>query len=175
MSLDAVLNSALSSLSAMQTAMQVTAANVGNVNTEGYARKVVELETIVLDGEAAGVQISEVRRIIDRFIDSEYRVANADASRYRAITQLHDQIQSLLGSPSDNLSLTSRIDDVFASLSMLATEPNSIPRRSDTLAELAALAAEFGQLGAAAQDLRTEAERRIGADIIAVNAAVRRS
>ncbi len=169
MSLDAVLNSAISSLSAMQTAMQVTAANVGNVNTEGYGRKVVKLETVVLDGEAAGVKISEIRRIVDRFIDSEYRVANADASRYQAIVQLHDQIQSLLGDPADNLSLTGRIDDVFSSFSTLAMEPKSIPRRSDTLAELAALANEFSQLASLAQGLRTEAERRVGADITAAN------
>ncbi len=174
MSLDAILNSAVSSLSAMQTAMQVTAANVGNVNTEGYGRKVVALETIVLDGQAVGVEIAEIRRIVDQFVDAEYRVANADANRYQAIAKLHDQIQSLLGDPADNLSLTGRIDDVFSSLSTLAMEPKSIPRRIDTVAELAALADEFSQLAGLSQSLRTEAERRVGADIMIANAALDR-
>ena len=69
MSLNAVLNTAVTGLSVSQAALQVTATNVANVNTEGYGRKVVIQQTLVVGGAGAGVEVGEIRRIVDLFID----------------------------------------------------------------------------------------------------------
>ncbi len=66
MSLAVTLSNALSGLAANQSALQVTSNNVANANTEGYARKTVELESRLLDGIGSGVSISGINRAVDR-------------------------------------------------------------------------------------------------------------
>ena len=74
MSLTAVLNNAVSGLNVAQGSLSVTASNIANVNTEGYARKIVKQGTVVLGGVGLGVELTEVRRVIDQFISRELRV-----------------------------------------------------------------------------------------------------
>ena len=62
MSLAITLSNALSGLAANQSALQVTSNNVANANTEGYARKTVDLESRLLDGIGSGVPGEERRR-----------------------------------------------------------------------------------------------------------------
>ena len=73
MSLAITLSNALSGLVDGQSALQVTSNNVANANTVGYTRKTVDLESRLLDGIGAGVQISGVNRAVDEFLVREVR------------------------------------------------------------------------------------------------------
>ena len=53
MTLTLALRTALSGLSATQSALQVTSSNITNVNTEGYSRKDVTFSTRTVSGTGA--------------------------------------------------------------------------------------------------------------------------
>ena len=55
MSLTATLANALSGLKVAQRALSVTANNVANANTQGYSRKVLSQEAVIIGSRGAGV------------------------------------------------------------------------------------------------------------------------
>lgn len=172
MSIDAILRSAISGLNTSQATLRTTANNIANVNTPGYARKVTHQETLVLNGETAGVKLARIERVVDEFLQRELRGSTAEMSRYEAMNQIHRQVQSLLGDPSANTSLTGRLDRVFGAFSDLSLEPDSSLRRINTVNELTTFTDEVSRLASKLQDLRVEAERQIAQDISKVNAAL---
>ena len=60
MSLNIALYNAISGLQANSRGLDVTAQNVSNVNTEGYSRKIVQQQSVVIQGQGAGVEIANV-------------------------------------------------------------------------------------------------------------------
>ena len=71
MSLNAATSTALSGLSTAQAGLRATANNIANVNTEGYDRRVVELQSRLLGGVGVGVEIAQIKRIVDEFLEKQ--------------------------------------------------------------------------------------------------------
>ncbi len=124
MSLDAAMKIAISGMNASQFALANTANNIANVNTPGYARKVVQFENQTAGTDAAGVRISGVTRAIDLFLAREQLVASAQAKRFEAVAIIHDRLQSLLGTPGGNISFTAKLDALLNGIPGLATDPD---------------------------------------------------
>ncbi len=174
MGLTAILNSAVTGLNTAQTQMLVTANNVANVNTPGYARQKVLQETLVAGVQSAGVRVAEVRRIVDNFLVQSLRSAVSDASRFKAEADAHDRLQSLFGRPDQSSSLSGRVDSIFAGLSRLATDPSSAIRRVGALNDMTNFAAEVNRLSGQIQLLRQDVDRRIGDNVLVASAALKR-
>ncbi|NQV81263.1 MAG: flagellar hook-associated protein FlgK, partial [Alphaproteobacteria bacterium] len=173
-SLGAALNIGVTGLTANQFALATTANNIANVNTDGYVRKVTNFESKVLGTDQAGVAISGISRFIDAFLVREERVAAAQQNRFDAMKELHNQLQSLLGAPDDNLTFSGRLDRVFEDIADLAPDPNSTVRRVSAINEMQVYGNEVGRVSRVLQDLRGEADRRIGELISTINIALQR-
>ncbi len=97
MSLNGIAASALSALQTNQTALGVVANNVSNLNTPGYARRVVNEQTLSANGQLVGVDIGSITRVADQFLSQEMFSANGTASQYDAQSTLFTQLNGLLG------------------------------------------------------------------------------
>ena len=71
MSLNGIAASALSALQTNSAALGVVSNNVSNINTPGYARRVVNEQTLSAGGQLMGVDIASVQRIADQFLTQE--------------------------------------------------------------------------------------------------------
>ena len=80
MSLNGITASALSALQTSQAALNVVSNNVSNINTQGYARRVVNQTTQVAGGGLTGVDIADIQRITDQFLQSETLSAGAGSA-----------------------------------------------------------------------------------------------
>ena len=114
MSINGILDSAVSSLHTYNAALQVTANNVANVNTPGFARREAQIQSQIVDGQVTGVEIGQIRRITDEFLQTEYINSSATAAYYESQAALHSRLQGLLGAPDSNVTLSARINEVFA-------------------------------------------------------------
>ncbi len=85
------LNTAVSGLNVAQRSLALVSQNVANANNPDYSRKVAQQESVSLGGNAGGVRISEVRRIIDQFLIDEVRTATSNAERYEVQNGFLDQ------------------------------------------------------------------------------------
>jgi len=174
MSINAIINHALTGLNTNQQALRTTSNNIANVNTPGYARRVVFQENNVVGGQSFGVKVSEIRRITDQFLEAAARTAKADAGQYSAQSGIHEQIQSLLGSPDQNSSFSGRIDDIFSSLSDLTLNPSGSGRRENLLFALQQFGDEASRISDQLQKLRSDADRQITADVTKINDQLKR-
>lgn len=169
MSVSSIMSTALTGLAANQQALRTTANNIANVNTPGYTRQVVRFDTRASEGIITGVEIGDIKRIVDIFLQDASRIAIADAEQFTVATEMHSRLQSLLGSPDENTSLSGRLDELFTGLSNLVLDPASPARRQTALSSLEDFATEVVRLAEQLQLLRADASARIVNDVANLN------
>lgn len=169
MSLSPILSSALSGLSAAQQALRTTSNNIANANTDGYVREVVSLGTTISGGQVSGVKVNQIQRVVDKFLVDAARRAASDAKRYSAEGKVHDRLQSLLGRPDENTSLSGRLDNLFSAIASLSLDPKAPARRQTALGSIQDFADELSRLADQLQLLRADASDRIAADVAKAN------
>ena len=174
MSIDSIINSSLSGLFTNQTSLGVTANNIANVNTEGYSRLAIGTSALVLSGDAVGVQIDTIYRVVDVYLNEAHRAAVSDTSQYEIQETFHDRIQGQLGSPDSESSLAARLDQVYASLADLTLNPSDALRRQGWLADVDSTLQGIAQLADAIQLLRGDASQRMEDQIELVNTQLER-
>ncbi len=172
MSLDAILRTALTGLNTNQSALRTTSQNVANVNTPGYARQEIILQTSSAGGQTMGVEIGEVRRIVDTFLTKELIGASAYHGYYDKQAVLFDRLVSLFGNPDDASSLNNQVDRMFEAFATLATDPTQTPRRIGLLSDMQTVADSLARYGQQILNLRSEADSQIVGEIAVLNNAL---
>ena len=92
MSLNGIASAALTALKTNSAALAVVSNNVANINTQGYARRVVQQQTLAPGGQLMGVDIASVQRVVDGFLQQENLSAGAAASQYGAQAGFFSQL-----------------------------------------------------------------------------------
>src|SRR3990167_3152796 len=100
MSLAHIMSSATTGLMAAQTGLRTVSDNIANVNTAGYVRKIVDQAPLVSAGMGVGVDITQVRRAADQFLQRASLNARADTAQSGAMAEAFDRAQALFGDPS---------------------------------------------------------------------------
>ncbi|SCA57874.1 conserved hypothetical protein [Candidatus Terasakiella magnetica] len=157
-SITLALHTAKDGLLAMQSALGTVAENVSNANTEGYSRKIVNLETRVVEGNGAGVQISEVTRTVDEGLMRDVREENAALYQYDVKDSYYQRMEELFGSPGDNTSISHIMSELVGSLEMLSTSPNSTLNKQETIRWAMNSVDKIQDMATEIQDLRLQAD-----------------
>ncbi len=174
MSINAIISNSLTGLFTNQAALRTTSSNIANINTPGYAREVIQQEAIVNGTSVGGVKISEIVRVVDKFLVKAVQDANADFARFEIENTFHARIQALLGRPDENNSLSGRIDQVSNALSEMALNPLSTILKESTLSTINQFGEEIGALGSQIQDMRMDASNQIAENVGRINALTAR-
>ncbi|MFZ5789685.1 MAG: flagellar hook-associated protein FlgK [Pseudomonadota bacterium] len=169
MSLTSSLYTALTGLQTNQSAMRVLSNNVANVNTPGYTRKIADLQSRVIAGTGAGVELGSVRRYVDDALFSQLRSTTSDFSGLDVRQQLFKRMQDMFGSPDSNSSLGAALSDFSTSVTALTTNPESVSLRLDVITNAQRAAQRFNAMAADTQQLRQEADSQIADAIEIVN------
>ncbi|MGZ4195988.1 MAG: flagellar hook-associated protein FlgK [Solirubrobacteraceae bacterium] len=109
------LQTALRGLTAAQAQIDTTSHNIANANTPGYTRQQVDLTqspSMTLTGLSigpsdgvqlgTGVDVSQISRVRDQFLDIQYRAQNSNTSNASTQTTVLNQVQTALDEPSSN-------------------------------------------------------------------------
>ncbi|QJU57428.1 flagellar hook-associated protein FlgK [Sphingomonas sp. AP4-R1] len=115
MSLNEILSTALTGLSASQAGLRSVSNNIANVNTPGYAREIATQSTAVTAGRIGGVAVGEPTRVADRFLEGTVYSRAGEAGRSDVSLSYYDQLQALLGKPGDTFGLPARLNAIMAS------------------------------------------------------------
>ncbi len=128
-------------LKSAQTALNTTAHNLANINTEGYTRQQITFSdtqyiaykgranAVVASNYGLGVAVSEIRRIRDQFIDSAYRSENSRlgyyTSQYKAVEEVEDQLGEMQG-----VTYQECLTTLYDAINEISKEPASTVKRS---------------------------------------------
>ncbi|MEQ8345278.1 MAG: flagellar hook-associated protein FlgK [Sneathiellaceae bacterium] len=169
MTLSIAIGNALSGLRTSQQAMDVLSNNIANANTPGYTRKTVALESVTVSNFGRGVQIADIVREVDEYLNADFRLANSTIEKLRINLQYAESIEQLYGQPGANNSIANTVTDFRSALTALETAPENQGLREQALQDGIRLADRLNTESAAIQDLRGDAEREIGSIVNRVN------
>ncbi|MCQ8128779.1 flagellar hook-associated protein FlgK [Methylomonas rivi] len=167
-----ILSSALSGLAAFQRSLEVTSNNIANVNTEGYSRQRVELQTtpeqFVGHGYlGSGVSATNIKRSYDEFINAQLRSSSTAFNDVDSFYLLSTQMDNLIA--DETTGLAPAMKSFFDSVNDVANDPTSIAARQVMLAEGDAIARQFNLMSSRFNDLREQVNTNLDTSVKEVN------
>lgn len=168
------LFSAQSGLLANQAALDSVANNIANVNSKGYSRKVVNLEQRAVAGVGAGVQLSEVSRIVDENLLKSLRLETSSLNTQSVQSSFYERLQDLFGSPESNTSLSHTIIEFVKSVESLAVSPDKTLEQSDVVRWGQNITTKLHDMSRTIQELRLQADKAIAEAITEINQLTQR-
>ncbi len=172
MALNGILSNALSALQTNTAALRVVSGNVANINTQGYDRRVVNEQAQVVGGQLQGVDIADIQRVADQFLNQEVLSSNAASSQYSTASGILSQLNGLLGQPGDGTALTSQLSNVFAALSSASLSPSSSASQQGALNAFQNLASSVSSLSSSISGLQTQVDQQVSASVPTVNGLI---
>ncbi len=155
------LRTAQSGLLTNQSALEAVANNIANVNTEGYSRKDIKMEARVVSGRGAGVQLAEVRRVIDEGLLKNLRSESCTYEMFASQRIYYERMQEMFGAPGDNKSIGHMIGEFTESLETLALSPEKSLDQAEAVRRAEDVTQKLQEMSATIQDLRLQADQAI--------------
>lgn len=169
MSLNGIMSSALSALQTNSAALNTVSNNVANLNTPGYARRVVNEQTLSAGGQLAGVDIADIQRVVDQYLTQENLSASASAASTDAQSTVFQQLNDLLGQPGDGNAIMTKLDDVFSSLGQASLAPTSSASQLGIVNAFQNFASTVSTLSGSVSSLQGQVDQQVSGSISSVN------
>ncbi len=162
-------------LTAQQMGLDATGQNIANVNTPGYARRVVTMASVAATSAlevGGGVTVQDVHAVRDRFLEARLLQVVPAEQRESAMADVLSVAETSLGEAGS--SIDARLSELFSAFGRLADAPTSAVARQEVQRAATALTAAFGDVWARLSDARTNADQRVRGGIDEVNALAAR-
>ena len=156
------LRTVQSGLLTSQAALNTVANNISNVNTPAYSRKIINLETRVVAGTGAGVQIAEVTRQVNEGLLRSMRLESSTLNELDSQISIYERLQDSFGAPADNTSLAHVTQEFTTAAEKLVVSPNRLIEQSNLVRWGQQLTEALKAMTATIQDLRLQADIAIG-------------
>jgi len=127
MSISSMFNVTRRALTAHQSAMDTTAKNIANINTDGYKRRRASLSALDLyknGSGSTGFTQGNMARIRQRFVENQLSYENQNLGKHKMDNMIMTQVENILGEPSES-GLINVISEFWNSWNELANDPES--------------------------------------------------
>jgi flagellar hook-associated protein 1 len=181
MGLSIGLDTAVSALRAHQLAIDTSAHNVANADTEGYSRQQVAFRAISPAKQrynvrgnpqqelGLGVDSGRIRRLRDVLLDTQYRDVRTARDEFMAEATALSQAEVTLNEPSDQ-GLQALLTRFFNGFRDLAAQPESVAARAATVEQGATLAAALNRTASMLNAQRADLDASMEVKIEEINA-----
>jgi flagellar hook-associated protein 1 FlgK len=167
------MSSALSALQTNTEALRVTSNNIANMNTAGYARRVVNQQAQSFGGQLGGVDIAFVQRVIDRYLGRESIAATGSSARYDVEAGIYGQLNGLLGAPGNDTALTGQLTNISSALGQSVLAPTDSAAQLAALGAFQSLATQYSSLSNSIAGLRAQADQQIAGAVGQANTLIK--
>jgi flagellar hook-associated protein 1 FlgK len=164
-----ILGIGQSALAAAQVGLATTGHNIANASTPGYNRQVVvqnaaQAQDYGFGFMGQGTEVSTVKRVYSDFLGVQVQTAQSSKSGLDSYYTQIKQIDNLLADPTSGLSPA--LQDFFAGVQELSSNPTALPSRQALLSSAESLAARFqslaGRLDEMAQGVNSQIQSSVG-------------
>jgi len=165
-----LFNIARSGIQAHQQGLATTSHNIANINTKGYSRQEVVLETKrPAEGViGSGVEVGQIRRTVDTFLENRITSVTEELGY---LTSRHNFLIQADGifTDTDNSGLTLGLTEFFNAVRDVATNPESAIQRTVLLAKGESLTDQFLAMSQGLNQIRLDADGEIARHVDTIN------
>ena len=142
-----ILNTGRTALLTQQKAIDVTGHNIANVNTDGYSRQRVNMETnepySSQPGQTGtGVRAAEIQRIYDRFLGAQINNENQNLGNWETQKGVLERVE-IIFDESSGYGLNQAMSEFWNAWQDLANNPSDYAGRAALLAKSETMTATF--------------------------------
>lgn len=168
-----IMSVATRSLLTQQKAIDVTGQNIANVNTPGYSRQRVVMETSApiafTPGQmGTGVKAAEIQRIYDRFVGGQINAETQSLGRWEAREGALQRAE-LVFNDADGAGLSQAMSDFWNAWQDLANNPSGYPERSALLSKGDTLARAFNTMAGNLVQIQQDYDANIRGTVEQIN------
>lgn len=165
MSLSSLLFASRDALTAQQMAINVTGANIANVDTPGYTRQRVEIKStgmidVASNSVQLGITISRIERLYDRYIEAQTIDQRQNSGYSDEMLRGLQNIEVLLDNTSGG-GLSDQLNKFWTAWENLSNNPAGQVERSDLLASAQNLTAVINSYESGLNTINTDMNRNI--------------
>lgn len=162
----------VTALNAAQLGLTTAGHNISNVNTEGYHRQTLVQATNIPVASGAGfigqgVHVETIRRVYSQFLENQVLQAQTQSSSFNSYLSSVSQINNIVADPASGLSPA--LQDFFAAVNDVATNPQSVPSRQSMLSAANALISRFQSLDRRLTEVREGINSQIASSVSTIN------
>lgn len=171
-----ILNVATRALSVQQAIIANTSNNIANVNTPGYSRRVVNLQTA--DGArnagagidvGNGVDIASVQRMADEYLNTALRTGTANQASSQVQNEFLARIDKLFSLDGTTSTISNSINAFFGSVNDLTADPSNINLRKIVIERAQNVVTSISSTYNSLASLQTEADSRLATEVASIN------
>ena len=165
-----IFNIARSGIQASQQGLATTSHNITNINTKGYSRQEVVLESArPAEGTiGSGVRVGAIRQTVDSFLENQLTAVNKDLGFITARNNFLVQTDGIF-TETDNSGLSFNLTEFFNAARDVATNPESAIQRTVLWAKGESLAHQFVTVAGRLKQIRLDADGEISRHVDTIN------
>jgi len=168
-----VLYTAKQAILSNLTAINVTGSNIANVSTPGYSRLNAVFESVgtkdpTSSQEQVGVQISEIQRIYDKFLESQIVSQDSSVGSATARNDLLSQIEGVLNESTGN-GINDALNQFWSAWDNLSANPSGEAERTVLISAAQNLTSIFNQRAEELYVIQDNINQTISADVDKLN------
>jgi len=173
-----ILNTGRTALLTQQKAIDVTGHNIANVNTDGYSRQRVNMETnepySSQPGQTGtGVRAAEIQRIYDRFLGAQINNENQNLGNWETQKGVLERVE-IIFDESSGYGLNQAMSEFWNAWQDLANNPSDYAGRAALLAKSETMTATFNNIYLNLEQIQTDIDTSIMGTVKEINSIAER-
>lgn len=170
-----ILNIAKKSLSTQQAIIANISNNISNVNTPGYSRRVVNLQTATGSRNNSGidvgngVDIASITRMADEYLNQVLRTGTGTQASSDLQSDFLNRVDKLFPLDGSSSTISNNLTAFFGSMNDLSADPSNIQLRAVTVQKAQDLVTALSTTYSAIANLQDEADSRIATEVQSIN------
>ncbi len=162
----------ISALQAFQTAISVTANNVANANTPGYARETANFAAAAPQSNGgtqigSGVNVVSITRMVDELANSQLNSSQSSLGQLNSLQTYTNQVDNIVGTTAGGL--TTALQNYYNAWSTVSNDPTSTSSRQALISQAQGVATSLQTTSSQLQALNTSINSGITADVNQIN------
>jgi flagellar hook-associated protein 1 len=168
-SLTSALRIGTAGLQFSQVGLGTVSHNLVNSNTEGYSRQQVQSSAVSSNGFGAGVELNNIQRVTDRFLNLRMLSATSDAAQADIKQDYLDTIEGAVTNSSGQGSIESIVGNMFKAMNELTNDPGSSALKRNVVQQGELTAQTVRDIATDLAQVGTDADNAITAELNTVN------
>ena len=171
-----ILGSSISSLTAQQALIANSSNNIANVNTPGYTRRQVEIESRVDVANignilqiGSGVQLGNIKRYTDEFLENQLRSASSKKGQADVRNDYLSRVEVSFALDGPQSTVGSALNNFYSAVNQVGINPSNVDLRINLMQRGEDLIANIRATYATIAGAQSELNHRVPLEINTVN------